>query len=230
MSRFQTSFETSPLLPSDDAEEHNVFNAGHGSQNASPESPALCNAPISSQRALVFRIGAAMYSFIVLGLFTSSLGVMLPHLESYYRLTDTHVSLIFLVGPIGYILAAQSTESIHRRFGQRGIALLGPFFHFFPAAVISTHPPFWIVLIGYAIVTFGTGLLDSSWCAWAGGMGERANTVSGMLHGSYSGGAAVGPLLAGMLIDPGNKPWWNWYYMLVSLFPLALFFVCLQLD
>jgi fucose permease len=77
--------------------------------------------------------------------------------------------------------------------------------------------------MGCAIATFGTGLLDASWCAWAGGMGERANTVSGMLHGSFSVGAAVGPSLAGTLIGTTNRPWWDWYYLLVSLPPTYSF-------
>jgi fucose permease len=223
MSRFQASFETSPLLPSDTPEDHNVVNAGYESQNVASQSPKLSN-------ALVLRIGAAMYSFIILGLFTSSLGVMLPHLESYYHLTDIHVSLIFLVGPIGYIVAAQSTDLVHRRFGQRGIASVGPLFHLVAAVIISTHPSFWMVLMGCAIVTFGTGLLDASWCAWAGGMGERANTVSGMLHGSFSVGAAVGPSLAGALMGTGNRPWWNWYYLLVGLLQYCIFLDVLTIE
>ncbi|KAF2707807.1 MFS general substrate transporter [Pleomassaria siparia CBS 279.74] len=181
---------------------------------------------------LNFLIGAAMYSFAIAGLFTSSLGVMLPHLEQYYYLTDLSVSLIFLTGPVGYIFAAQSTDFIHRRFGQRGIASSGPFFHLLAAAVICSHPPFPVVLAGCAIANFGTGLLDVSWCAWAGGIGRRANTVSGMLHGSYSTGAALGPFLAGTLMAAGQSPWYYWYYVLaaVSVLEIVILPIAFQFE
>lgn len=164
---------------------------------------------------IAFRIAAAMYSFVVIGLFQSSIGVMLPPIEQHYHLSDIHVSLIFLAIPVGYILAAQMNNSIHTKFGQRGIASIGPFFHLLAAVIISMHPPFPLLLVGFAVIAFGTGILDGSWCSWAGSM-ERANTVSGLLHGSFSSGAAAGPFLAGTMMSAGHKPWYNWYYVLAS--------------
>lgn len=164
---------------------------------------------------LYFRIGAAMYSFAVLGVFTSSIGVMLHPMSKHYSLSDIHVSLIFLVGPVGYIIAAQSNDFIHSKFGQRGIAFLGPLFHILAAVAIATHPPFPLILIAFAFVALGTGILDGSWCAWAGAM-ENANTVSGLLHGSFSAGAAAGPILAGAMMDAGHRSWYDWYFVLLG--------------
>jgi hypothetical protein len=62
-------------------------------------------------------------------------------------------------------------------------------------------------------VFMGTGLLDGSWCAWAGSM-DNANTISGLLHGSFSVGAAIGPVLANLLAE---IKWYYWYYLLVCL-------------
>ncbi|KEF63150.1 uncharacterized protein A1O9_01126 [Exophiala aquamarina CBS 119918] len=161
-----------------------------------------------------FRIAAAMYSFLVLGILTSTIGVMIPRLEAEYQLSDIKVSLIFLVNPIGYLTAASLNSKIHLNFGQRGIALIGPIAHLMFTLTASFHPNFHVLLAAFAVAGFGLGLLDGSWCAWAGAM-ENANTVSGFLHGSYSLGASLGPFLAGTLLSQGHA-WYYWYSVLVG--------------
>ena len=163
---------------------------------------------------IYLRIAAAMFSFLTLGLFNSSIGAVLPLISHHYSLTDLHVSLLFLLGPLGYVFAAQSSDAIHHHFGQRGIALIGPIFQIIANLLIALHPNFVWVLVAFAIQGLGTGLLDGSWCAWAGSM-EKANTISGLLHGSYSVGGAVGPLLV-TLITTSHRPWYIWYFILVS--------------
>ena len=139
--------ETSPLIPQD-----------------RDNSQCHDSGPDERQTTFSFRVGAAMYSFAVLGLFTSSIGVMLQPISHYYSLSDLHVSLIFLVGPVGYVLAAQSNESIHSKFGQRGIAIVGPIFHLASSILLAVHLPFYAVLVAFSIVALGTGLLDGSFC------------------------------------------------------------------
>jgi fucose permease len=177
--------------------------------------------PISNEdstnldKRLVLKISAAMYSFTTLGLFNSSIGAILPLLSTHYTLSDLHVSSIFLAGPLGYILAAQASNTLHTRFGQRGVAVVGPLLQILATATAATHPRFGWLLLAFVCQGLGTGLLDGSWCAWAGSM-DKANTVSGLLHGSYSVGGALGPFGVTVLRTRG-WPWWNWYGVLVSL-------------
>jgi fucose permease len=165
--------------------------------------------------SLSFKIAAAMVSFSTLGLFNSSIGAVLPLISQHYSLTDLHVSLLFLAGPIGYIGAALYSDTIHHRFGQRGIALVGPVLQIIATALIALHLRFEWVLFAFAVQGLGTGLLDGSWCAWAGSM-EKANTISGMLHGSYSVGGAAGPFLVTLITTKGH-PWYIWYSVLVRI-------------
>ncbi|KAI0126826.1 MFS transporter-like protein [Xylariales sp. AK1849] len=167
-----------------------------------------------AQEYLSLRIAAAMFAFLTMGLIQSTVGVMIPRLEDFYSLTDTLVSLIFLGSPVGYFLAAYFNSSIHLYHGQRGIAAIAPACQLIYVAGVSTRPPFPVFLVFSAFGAVGTGLLDGSWCAWAGGMGQRANTVQGFLHGSYSVGASLGPFLAGTMIDIAGRPWWEWFYVL----------------
>ena len=171
------------------------------------------NVPTKVSTQLAFKIAAAMYSFAILGLFNSSIGALLPLISSHYGLSDLHVSLIFVVGPLGYIVAAQASSLIHHHFGQFGIALIGPALQIISAGLLSLHPNLGLTLLGFAVQGLGTGMLDGSWCAWAGNM-ERASTTSGLLHGSYSAGAALAPILVTLMTTRGHA-WFEWYYVLV---------------
>ncbi|KAF2440028.1 MFS general substrate transporter [Karstenula rhodostoma CBS 690.94] len=207
---FPHANETTGLLdvPDDDTASSQLAQDQHG--NESPMSTSLN-----------FRIAATMFSFMVTGLFNASIGVMLAPMSRHYTLTDLHVSFIFLCGPIGYVLASPSNASIHSLLGQRGIALIGPLLHTLAALGIAAHPPFPTVLVAFVVNAMGIGLVDGSWCAWAGGL-EKANVVSGLLHGSYSAGAAAGPFVAGLSLGKTSMTWWNWYYVLAGVSVIEL--------
>jgi MFS family permease len=200
-----------PAPQMDDGENAPLLNAPTSPHGA--EDNVALHASNHEDKSLTIKIAAAMFSFSTLGLFNSSIGAALPLIRNYYRLTDLHVSLIFLVGPVGYILAAQFSETIHNHFGQRGIALIGPTFQIFATLLIALHPRFEWILVAFAVQGLGTGLLDGSWCAWAGNM-EKANTISGLLHGSYSVGGAAGPFFVA-IIATKHDSWYIWYYVLV---------------
>lgn len=152
----------------------------------------------------------------------STPGVVLPHLEAHYHLTDVRASLIFLTAPWGYLAGSYLNDPIHRRLGQRGIAALAPVCQaLFTTAAATFHDParwgFEVFLVATVVGNFGAGLVDGSWCAWAGGLGgARRNSVQGLLHGSFSVGAGLGPFLAGTLFSVYGAPWWDWYYVLLG--------------
>lgn len=202
------SSETAPLLTP------TIYSAAqrNGAQETSSE--VSSDVRIETASSVHLKIFATMVSFVTLGLYTSSIGVMLPALSTHYDLNDLNVSFIFLAVPLGYVLAASANPIVHSRLGQRGIALIGPLLHVASAIIIALHPDFGILLVAFAIMSMGTGLLDGSWCTYAAAM-ENAGFVSGLLHGSFSVGASLGPFCAGALIEKGVV-WWKWYYALVS--------------
>jgi fucose permease len=155
-----------------------------------------------------------MYSFVVLGMFTSSIGVMLPHIEAFYELNDVQASACFLAGPTGYVIAAQFNHAIHHHYGRRGIAIIGPVAQLIAAAGTALHPPFLVLLACIALAFAGAGFLDGSWCTWAAGQ-KSPSFVSGLLHGSFSIGAGCGPMLIELVLSHG-QPWYTWYKVLVS--------------
>ncbi|KAL0935587.1 major facilitator superfamily transporter [Colletotrichum truncatum] len=181
--------------------------------DSSMVSDATLGADEHKDETIALRIAAAAWSFVVVGLFTSTTGVVIPHLEEHYKLTDIQVSAIFLVMPIGYIIASWRNDFIHNKFGQRGIATIGPLCHLVYAATASFRPPFPVFLLAAAIGAFGIGLIDGSWCAWVAAL-RQANTLSGLLHGSFSTGAAICPYLVGIMLSESGSLWYRWFYVL----------------
>jgi fucose permease len=139
-------------------------------------------------------------------------------LETYYKLSYSVVSIVFLAPFFGYCVAAFSNNLIRLRLGQRGVAIMGPFLHLLAFSTLSVHPPYPVFVVFLVGAGFGTGCLDAAWCAWTGNMAS-ANKVQGFLHACYSLGATLGPLIATSIIAPnkGRHPWYEFFYITVCL-------------
>lgn len=135
-------------------------------------------------------------------------------IESYYSISYTVVSLLFLSPVCGYTLAAILNHEIHVRLGRRGVACIHSFCHLFTFIVASLHPPYPILVLSLAVGGIANGVADSGWNAWIGDM-ANSNELLGMLHGLYGVGAVVSPLLASLLISKANCPWFRFYNVMV---------------
>ena len=114
---------------------------------------------------------------------------------------------------------------VHMRFGQRGVATVGPLCHVVSFTIIAIHPPYPVLIVMYGFIGFGNGLIDAAWCSWIGNM-ANANEVSGVLQACYALGATVAPLISTTMFTKAGLEWYYFYYILVS-FPcsrLALVF------
>lgn len=209
------------MASSNSAEIEPLLGATTPSQGIEDHDPRSARDDEAEGHRFVVKLLATLCSFVLLGFIISTPGVVLPHLEEHYHLNDIHASLIFLVAPVGYFLGARFNVPIHRYMGQRGIALIAPVCQVIFTGLISTfHNPhragFPVFLLATVVGNVGSGLLDGSWCAWAGGLGgKRTNTVQGLLHGSFSVGAGLGPFLAGTMFSVWGWPWWTWYNFLL---------------
>ena len=151
----------------------------------------------------------------MMGLNDGAYGALIPYIESYYNLSYTIVSLIFLSPFVGYVIAALCNNQIHNRFGQRGVAVLSAASKILAYTIICVHPPYPALVVVYGFAGFGIGLADAAWNAWIGDM-RNANQILGILHACYGLGATLAPLIATSMITKGSLPWWTYYYFMVS--------------
>ncbi|KAH6962065.1 major facilitator superfamily domain-containing protein [Ilyonectria sp. MPI-CAGE-AT-0026] len=162
------------------------------------------------------KLGFAFLTFIVAGMNDAAVGALIPYLEKYYDLSYTVVSLIFLTPFAGYSIAAFTNARIHVRFGQRGVAIMGPICHIITFAALAAHPPYPVLVVCNMISGFGNGLCDACFCAWVGNM-DKANTIQGFMHACYSIGALIAPLIATSLVVTYDLPWYTYYYIMVGI-------------
>jgi hypothetical protein len=137
-------------------------------------------------------------------------------LQEYYHLKYLVVSLVFLSPLVGYTASALLNNSIHLKYGQRGVGILAPICHLIPYIVIAVHPPYPVLIVIFSIAGFGNGLADAAWNAWIGNM-ANPNEVLGFLHAFYGLGAVLAPLIATTMITKGHLPWYTFYYVMISM-------------
>ncbi len=106
-------------------------------------------------------------------------------------------------------------NATHIKFGQRGIAIIGPACHLLAYIVVSQHPPYPVLVVLFIVVGVGNGLIDAAWCAWIGNMAS-GNQVSGFLQAAYSLGATVSPLIATAVVTKAGLGWYTFYYLMVG--------------
>lgn len=163
----------------------------------------------------MWRIFATFYAFIILGANDAAYGALIPYLEIYYNVTYTVISLVFLAPVVGYVTSAFMLNQIHVRFGQRGIAIMGPGSHLIAYIIVCVHPPYPVLVIVLILAGFGNGLQDGAWNAWLGDF-ANANEILGFLHGFYGLGAALSPLIATTLVTKAGWQWFEFYYIMVG--------------
>ncbi|KAJ5641797.1 hypothetical protein N7490_005797 [Penicillium lividum] len=164
----------------------------------------------NSPRINIYRSFSTFWSFLVMGANDAAYG-----LESYYKLSYTVVSLVFLSPLVGYTLAAFLNQRIHTSLGRRGPALIGPGCHLLAYIINCLHPPYPVLVISFIFAGFGNGIQDAAWNAWIGNM-ANANELLGILHGIYGAGAVLSPLAATSMITEAHLSWHYFYYIMVA--------------
>ncbi|KAJ5693463.1 hypothetical protein N7462_002886 [Penicillium macrosclerotiorum] len=195
------------------SEQHGIDSVSYQSPDGFPALEKWNQPPINIYRSL-----ATFWSFLVMGANDAAYGVSVLascSLESYYHLTYTIVSLVFLSPLVGYTLAAFLNHRIHTSLGQRGVAFIGPGCHLIAYVVNCLHPPYPVLVVSFVFAGFGNGLEDAAWNAWIGNM-ANANEVLGLLHGIYGAGAVLSPLVATSMITRAKLPWFFFYYVMVG--------------
>ncbi|KAJ0382709.1 hypothetical protein COL922a_011991 [Colletotrichum nupharicola] len=153
----------------------------------------------NSPKGNMGRLAFCFVSFIIAGMNDAAVGALIPYLETYYDLSYTIVSLIFLTPFAGYSVAAFTNARIHQKLGQRGVGIMAPICHITTYIILALHPPYPVLVIANTISGFGNGLTDACFCAWIGAM-DKANTIQGFLHSFYSVGALISPLIATSMV------------------------------
>ena len=164
---------------------------------------------------LTTKLPAVMLNFATTGLGQSAIGALIPDIETYYHLKNGPTAFIFPSVIMGYFAAVYLMETMHQRYGRRGLAIVGPLARIAGCGILAFGGPFPVALMSYLIFGFGTGFTDAGLCAWGSGV-PFANVVQGIMHGTWSVGCVFGPLVVVHFVD-GRMPWYGFYRLLVGI-------------
>lgn len=169
----------------------------------------------NESRATILKTMSTFFAFLVMGANDAVYGAIIPYLQTYYGLSYTVVSLVFLSPMVGYISSAAVNNILHQKVGRRGVAVIGPGCHLVAYIIISLHPPYPVLVVTFILAGFGNGLLDAAWNAWLGNM-ANPNEVLGFLHFFYGVGATIAPLVATSMIARSGWGWYTFYYIMIG--------------
>ncbi|KAH7274874.1 major facilitator superfamily domain-containing protein [Fusarium solani] len=164
----------------------------------------------NGSRENTFRTLSSYFAFTIYGMNDGTPGAIVPHLESYYSLPYSIVSLIFLAPMLGCITAAFTSNRLHQKFGRRGVAALATGSYAISYAGMCAHPPFGLVVPLLVLTGFGSGLMNGTWNSWVGGL-ANGGTMLAFLHGCWGAGATIAPITVNAFVSRGWN-WWAYYY------------------
>ncbi|KAF2114215.1 major facilitator superfamily domain-containing protein [Lophiotrema nucula] len=163
----------------------------------------------------MWRTLSTCFYFMMMGANDAAYGALIPYIEDSYGLSDMVVSLLFLSPVVGYSSAALLNSAVHNRWGQRGVAVIGPTCHVLAYIAVALHPPYPILVVVFVFAGFANGLGEAAWNAFLGNM-ANSNEVLGFLHGFYGLGAALSPIAATSLIEKAGWLWYAFYYIMIG--------------
>jgi MFS transporter, FHS family, Na+ dependent glucose transporter 1 len=164
-------------------------------------------------------------SFIIMGATTAASGPSLPTLATHTSSGLDRISLIFVFGPLGYLIGSyfggRAFDRIPGHKLMSGIMLtLGIASALIPIA--NTLPA---LLLFMFLSGLGTGMLDvgcNILLLWT--HGEKAGPFLNGLHFFFGVGSFGAPLLlAKILLSTGNIHWLYWSFTIICL-PIAIWF------
>ena len=119
---------------------------------------------------------------------------------AYFLVTPAggHLAMIATVltaAVVSFIVAsALLNNTLHHKFGQRGVAVICASSHLAAYAVIAAHPPYIVLVFAFILAGFGNGVADAAWNAWVGNLANSSELL-GFLHALYGVGGVVSPLM-----------------------------------
>lgn len=170
-------------------------------------------------QALRLTIGISFFAFILIGINDGAVGVLLPGMQNTYHTGKDTISLLFLAGTAGYFSASFNNGLLLNKLGNRRFLLLATVIMGLGFGLLSSRPPFFLLLLGIFPIGFGGAMLDAGLNSYIAGLPNNTVLLN-YLHAFYGMGALLGPLVASSFLVIG----WLWntvYFVWIGLTLLA---------
>ncbi|HZS75035.1 MAG TPA: MFS transporter [Ktedonobacteraceae bacterium] len=160
-------------------------------------------------QTLRLAIGISFFAFILIGMNDGAVGVLLPGMQTTYHTGKDTISLLFFAGTVGYFIASFNNGLLLDKLGNRRFLLLAVLIMELGFALLSSRPPFLLLLLGIVPIGFGVAMLDAGLNSYIASLPDNTALLN-YLHAFYGTGALLGPLVASSFLALG---WvWNGVY------------------
>jgi fucose permease len=173
--------------------------------------------------SLRLQIGLAFFAFILIGAAEGGVGVLIPSMRGFYQVDKATVSLIFLAGTCGYLLAAFCSGPLTEKLGHKTFLMLGVSIFLVGAVTVSLTPIFAVVVAVWLLIGCGIAMIDAGLNSYIAELPHPTRLLN-YLHAFYGIGALLGPLVASTVLALNIS--WNITYLVwiaVALVALAGF-------
>ncbi|MFP4693344.1 MAG: MFS transporter [Halothece sp.] len=165
------------------------------------------------------QIGFAFVTFILIGANDAVIGVLLPRWGDYYHVDKTTLSLAFLIGSVGYLIAALNSSFLSRKLGNVKFLLLGKASFLAGILIFCTQPPLHILLGIPLLLGFGAAILEAALNAHLANLPNKTALLN-YLHAFYGVGALLSPFVASQFLEAQFS--WNVIYLVLGTISVCL--------
>ncbi|CAG5163727.1 uncharacterized protein ALTATR162_LOCUS6530 [Alternaria atra] len=149
------------------------------------------------------------------GINDSVVGALIPYMESYYHISYSIMSLVFVGNAIGFISAAFFTNMILGKFGRAKTLIFAELIQLSAYIILVCTPPYPLVVVSFFLLGFGAAInlaLNNVYCANT----HPPSVILGLAHGSYGVGGIVAPIIGTAIVSQGVL-WSRFYFLTVGL-------------
>ncbi len=171
-------------------------------------------ARITVSALLPWQIALTFFGFLVIGLNSGAMGVLLPELGQYYQLNKAEISYLFWFGALGYLLAGISSGFMVERLGLARFLLCGVIIFGLASFALSLKPVLIVALIARLGLGLGAAIVETGSNFFVGKL-PRNTTLFNYLHAFFGAGALVGPLLAAFILSLPLQ-WNNLFFLWIG--------------
>ncbi|KAF1841261.1 MFS general substrate transporter [Cucurbitaria berberidis CBS 394.84] len=162
-----------------------------------------------------WRILCCCLIYFANGINDSVVGALIPYMESYYHISYSLMSLVFVGNAVGFIVAAFFTNTILGKIGRAKTLILAELIQLSAYIILVCTPPYPLVIISFFLLGYGAAMnlaLNNVYCANT----HPSSVILGLAHGSYGVGGIVAPIIGTAIVSQGVL-WSRFYFISVGL-------------
>lgn len=170
----------------------------------------------------------SLIGYFLVGSIPIMLAPALPFLIRAFNLTLTSAGAVFVARSAGSFLGVLAGGVLSDRLGRKPVIVAGCLLQGLLMSLVAISPNWAIITAFFGLIGFAGGLINPSINAMiAEANSERRGAALNALHGVYSVGAMIGPLVAGFLL--ASRHGWRAIFfggsLIWLLYGLSLLFV-----